>query len=114
MLAYEVAVAAADYRHALRLRASSIVKRRPAAPAGDAAPVVLLPGGFETWHYLRPIGERLAIYGHPVHVLPQLGFQYTIPGAADYAWQDLCPACKRKSLSRAQLSLKAAGKAVDG
>ncbi len=46
-------------------------------------------------------------------VLPQLGFQYAIPGS-DYAWQDLCPPCKRKSLSRAQLSLRAAGKAVDG
>src|SRR6185312_3538831 len=46
-------------------------------------------------------------------VLPQLGYQYSIPGAP-YAWQDLCPACKRKSLSRAQLSLRAAGKTVDG
>lgn len=74
MLAYEVAVAAADYRHALRLRGASIVRRRPAPPAGDGAPVVLLPGVFETWHYLRPLGERPAAEGHPVHPLPELGF----------------------------------------
>ena len=38
-------------------------------------------------------------------VLPQLGFDYTMPGPAGY-WQELCPACKRKSLSRAQLRVK--------
>jgi NNP family nitrate/nitrite transporter-like MFS transporter len=37
--------------------------------------------------------------------LPQLGFDYTIPGPAGY-WQELCPACKRKTLSRAQLRIK--------
>lgn len=38
-------------------------------------------------------------------VLPQLGFDYRI-GGLDSTWQDLCPACKRKSLSLAQLQLK--------
>jgi NNP family nitrate/nitrite transporter-like MFS transporter len=37
--------------------------------------------------------------------LPQLGFNYSIPGPAGY-WQELCPACKRKTLSRAQLRIK--------
>jgi hypothetical protein len=38
-------------------------------------------------------------------VLPQLGFDYTMPGPATN-WQALCPACKRKSLSTAQLRIK--------
>ncbi|HYL63472.1 MAG TPA: MFS transporter [Candidatus Methylomirabilis sp.] len=38
-------------------------------------------------------------------VLPQLGFDYRVEGSDD-AWQELCPACKRKSLSLAQLRLK--------
>lgn len=38
-------------------------------------------------------------------VLPQLGFDYTMPGPAGN-WQELCPACKRKSISSAQLRLK--------
>jgi hypothetical protein len=38
-------------------------------------------------------------------VLPRLGFDYTIPGT-DFAWQDLCPPCKRKMLSLSQLKLK--------
>ncbi len=39
--------------------------------------------------------------------LPQLGFDYRVPGPAGY-WQELCPACKRKTLSRAQLRIKEA------
>ena len=40
-------------------------------------------------------------------VLPQLGFDYTVPGT-DSSWQDLCPPCKRKTLSLSQLKLKSA------
>ena len=38
-------------------------------------------------------------------VLPQLGFDYALPGPAGN-WQELCPACKRKALSMAQLRLQ--------
>jgi nitrate/nitrite transporter NarK len=38
-------------------------------------------------------------------VLPQLGFNYSMPGPVSN-WQELCPACKRKSISLAQLRLK--------
>jgi hypothetical protein len=38
-------------------------------------------------------------------VLPQLGFDYAVDGT-NATWQELCPACKRKSLSLAQLRLK--------
>jgi hypothetical protein len=38
-------------------------------------------------------------------VLPQLGFDYRVPGPASY-WQELCPACKRITLSSAQLRVK--------
>lgn len=38
-------------------------------------------------------------------VLPQLGFDYATSGPADH-WQALCPACKRKSLSTAQLRIR--------
>ncbi|HYL12444.1 MAG TPA: MFS transporter [Terriglobales bacterium] len=42
-------------------------------------------------------------------VLPQLGFDYRVPGPASY-WQELCPACKRITLSRAQLRVKEQGR----
>jgi len=38
-------------------------------------------------------------------ILPELGFHYSMP-QNQHHWQDLCPACKRKSLSAAQLRLK--------
>jgi NNP family nitrate/nitrite transporter-like MFS transporter len=40
-------------------------------------------------------------------VLPQVGFDYTL-GGTSRTWQNLCPPCKRKTLSQSQLKLKAA------
>jgi len=51
-------------------------------------------------------GERFASHMHIEDlkkVLPQVGFDYTV---GDGIWQEICPACKRKSLSLAQLQLK--------
>ena len=38
-------------------------------------------------------------------ILPEVGFDYNMQGPVGN-WQELCPACKRKSLSMAQLRLK--------
>jgi len=53
-------------------------------------------------------GQRFASRMHVddlKRVLPQLGFDYRMPGPAGN-WQELCPACKRKSLSAAQLRIQ--------
>jgi hypothetical protein len=53
-------------------------------------------------------GERFASRMHVEdlkRVLPELGFDYRMPGPAGH-WQELCPACKRKTIARAQLRLK--------
>lgn len=53
-------------------------------------------------------GERFASRMHIDDlraILPQLGFNYQVPGPAG-AWQELCPACKRKTLSTAQLRIR--------
>jgi hypothetical protein len=53
-------------------------------------------------------GERYASRMHIddlERVLPQVGFNYSMSAPAGN-WQELCPACKRKSLSLAQLRLK--------
>ena len=53
-------------------------------------------------------GERYASRMHIddlERVLPQVGFNYSMSGPVGN-WQELCPACKRKSLSLAQLRLK--------
>jgi NNP family nitrate/nitrite transporter-like MFS transporter len=53
-------------------------------------------------------GERFASKMHIDDlrkILPQVGFDYATPGPAGH-WQALCPACKRKSLSTAQLRIR--------
>mgnify|MGYP000338949026 CR=1 FL=1 len=65
-----------DYGYVARRRWRSIrMGMRPPEPStADRAPVLLIPGVFETWHYLEPVGERLAAEGHPVHYVEHLGF----------------------------------------
>lgn len=41
--------------------------------SGRGAPVLLLPGVWETWHVLTPLARVLHAAGHPVHVVPGLG-----------------------------------------
>jgi triacylglycerol lipase len=53
---------------------------------GDLAPVLLLPGVYETWQFLRPVAERLNAAGHPVHIVRELGYNRdAIPDAAAVA-----------------------------
>lgn len=56
----------------------------PLAAGPDAPPpVLLLPGVFETWHYMKPIRDRLVGLGVPVHSVPALGFnRHPIPEMA--------------------------------
>jgi NNP family nitrate/nitrite transporter-like MFS transporter len=54
-------------------------------------------------------GERFASRLHIddlAAILPQLGFDYFIQGPAGH-WQQVCPACKRKTIATAQLRMKA-------
>lgn len=41
-----------------------------------AAPVVLIPGIWETWQFLHPIAERLHAAGHPVHRVKGFGYNH--------------------------------------
>ena len=53
-------------------------------------------------------GERFASRMHVddlAAILPQLGFDYRMPGPAGH-WQQVCPACKRKAIALAQMRLK--------
>ena len=40
---------------------------------GSARPVMVVPGVYENWRFLRPLILGLHAAGHPVHVLPELG-----------------------------------------
>jgi triacylglycerol lipase len=43
------------------------------APHGKV-PVLLIPGIYETWQFMRPVAEHLHRAGHPVHVVQKLGY----------------------------------------
>lgn len=40
----------------------------------DAQPVLLIPGVYERWPFMRPVAERAHRLGHPVHVVEALGY----------------------------------------
>ncbi|HEY5229802.1 MAG TPA: alpha/beta fold hydrolase [Galbitalea sp.] len=63
-----------DYAWAYRLRAKAFRRHDPAELlGGDGRPVLLLPGVYETWHFLEAAGSHLHRLGHPVHVVPGFG-----------------------------------------
>ncbi|WP_374315879.1 esterase/lipase family protein, partial [Microbacterium sp.] len=74
----------ADYVYAARRQLAILAlpwamgHRRPTPPkwqAGSAGlpEVVLLPGVYEHWTFLRPLGDTLADAGHRVRVVHELG-----------------------------------------
>lgn len=73
-----------DYPNAIRMRGLGFAAAVPASyRVGQGRPVVIVPGVFERWNFLRPIANRLAEAGHPVHVIPELGINAgPIPSAA--------------------------------
>ncbi|MBD8077618.1 alpha/beta hydrolase [Cellulosimicrobium arenosum] len=67
---------AADYAYAGAQQVEHGLHHGRPVPTGtgDRAPVVLLPGVYETWQFLRPVAGPLAAAGHPVHAVPGLGY----------------------------------------
>lgn len=74
-----------DYPNAIRMRGLGFaVPVPPGFGSGDARPVVLIPGVYERWQFLRAIGLQLSERGHPVHVLRELGINTApIPASAE-------------------------------
>lgn len=78
-----------DLPNAIRFRTRALrswpVPRRYGEGAGR--PVVLLPGVYERWHYLRPVADALSAAGHPVHAIVKLGLNNrAIPWSARLVW----------------------------
>ncbi len=68
------------------LRAALSAKPPARWATGEKDPVVLLPGVYESWSFLKSVGEHLHRAGHPVHVVPELRRNIdTIPDAAAIA-----------------------------
>ncbi|PJI91119.1 esterase/lipase family protein [Luteimicrobium subarcticum] len=67
-----------DYAFGLRRQMSwpggSHAYEHPARPTGRT--VVLVPGVWEPWQFLRPLAELLHAHGVSVHTLPELGYNH--------------------------------------
>ncbi|MDW4571882.1 hypothetical protein R8Z57_03720 [Microbacterium sp. M3] len=85
---------AADYVYAARRQLAvlsfpwAIGRPRPTPRAwhhdGDLPEVYLIPGVYEHWTFLRPLGDALAAAGHRVRVVHGLGVnRHSIPETAD-------------------------------
>lgn len=57
--------------------ASAATLAAPASPevyaSGAGRPVLVMPGLFENWRFVRPLIQHLHQCGHPVHVVEELG-----------------------------------------
>ena len=80
-----------DYPNALRVRARSTHVRVPREwSTGSGRAVVLIPGVYETWHFLHAVGNALNERGHPVHVIRSLGWNVRpIPESAAIVAREL-------------------------
>lgn len=60
-----------DYAYAGYWQARAALGRTPSDRFrdGDRAPIVVIPGVYETWRFLEPLIRWLHDAGHPVHVL---------------------------------------------
>lgn len=68
-----------DYIYVAYWQAASFVfaligKRLRRLDHGQYAPVVLIPGVYENWQFMRPLAMALHAAGHPVHIVRQLGY----------------------------------------
>jgi hypothetical protein len=85
-----------DYPNAIRMRGLGRAAPVPASYArGSERPVVLIPGVYERWQFLRPFADALAARGHPVHVIPELGIN---TGAIPAAGQRVLAALAERDL----------------
>ncbi|WP_199424948.1 esterase/lipase family protein [Actinotalea solisilvae] len=75
-----------DYAYVLVRQAEGALRRGGADAylSGRTPPdVVLVPGVYESWQFMRPVARLLHAGGHAVHVLPTLGYNVgPIPAAA--------------------------------
>jgi triacylglycerol lipase len=64
-----------DFASAWAIRTRRLVRRGDALAflGGTESPVVVIPGVYEHWEFMKPIAERLHAGGHPVHIVPTLG-----------------------------------------
>ncbi|GAB3038429.1 hypothetical protein GCM10027052_17170 [Parafrigoribacterium mesophilum] len=67
---------AQDYAYVAAWQARSFISAAHPADfrTGDGRDVIVLPGIYENWRFMQPLIRAVHDAGHPVHVLPALGY----------------------------------------
>ncbi|MEK7465318.1 MAG: hypothetical protein AAB631_00915 [Patescibacteria group bacterium] len=68
-----------DYLHAIHKQSYAFLYRKPPAHylgyvKHDKKPIILIPGVYEKWHFLKALADPLSRMGHPVYALEHLGY----------------------------------------
>ena len=77
-----------DYLHMLKGGLAMVVYHRPPKHYLEyilpgKAPVILIPGILGKWSFMKHLGDRISLTGHPVYIVPQLKYNvYSIPSSA--------------------------------
>lgn len=72
-LAHRAAWAAQDWLYAAAWQARSLgPTTADDYRTGEGQPVVVVPGVWETWHFMRPLVDALHARGHPIYVVNEL------------------------------------------
>ena len=78
---------ALDYSYAVKRQTRAAVTRMApeALDSGDLAPVLVIPGIYESWKFLLPLVTQVHERGHPIHVVEglQLNVRPVIESAAE-------------------------------
>jgi len=77
----------ADYGYMFRGAAATVIHREPPKHylgyvVQGKVPVILVPGILGTWSFMKTLGDKISLQGHPVYVVPELGHNiYSIPSS---------------------------------
>lgn len=77
-----------DYAYALRGAVASLVHREPPGHylghiVAGMTPVILVQGVSLKWGFMKDLGDRISLLGHPVYIVPELGNNmHDIPSSA--------------------------------
>lgn len=68
-----------DYSHLLHKHSLAFIYRKPPRHylghiVEHKAPVILIPGVYEKWHFLQTLADPVSHTGHPIYVLEHLGY----------------------------------------
>lgn len=78
-----------DYTYLLRGGLQMVVHQNPPKHYLDfvksnKAAVILIPGIFSKWSFMKHLGDKISLKGHPVYVIPELGYNTSdIPSSAE-------------------------------